>query len=1058
MKKFVHLHTHSHYSLLDGLGKIDELIQRAKELEMDALALTDHGVLYGAIEFYKKAKAAGIKPILGVEAYLAPRDRFSRDPNEKYFHLTLLVENLTGWKNLIQLVTKAHLEGFYYKPRIDKDLLREHHDGLIALSGCMTGEISRAILNNKPFEYLVNLVSEYKEIFGENNFFIEIEYHPNINKENHQKLWDNLIKLSKETNTPIVATHDIHYVRKEDAPYHDILLAVQTGNKIDDEERLTLKHDDFSMTSPDEMYEYFKDIPEALENTLKIAERCNIEIELGKIKLPYFPKPEGKSADEYLRDLINERIIKRFKPEEIGDKIKERLEYELSVIAKTGFADYFLIVQDLTNWAKNHGISVGPGRGSAAGSLVSYILGITDINPLDYDLLFERFLNPERIQMPDIDIDFADTRRDEVIAYAREKYGEDHVAQIITFGTMAARAAVRDAGRAMGLPYSFCDQIAKMIPFNLNILDSLKKVPELKQIYNENPDAKKLLDAARRLEGVARHASVHACGTVISEKPLTEYVPLQFAPQDKNTIITQFEMHTIEDLGLLKMDLLGLKNLTIIEDTLRLVKELHDIDIKISEIPLNDSKTYELLQKGDTTGVFQFESAGMRRYMKELKPTQLEDLIALVALYRPGPMELIPSFIKRKHGKEKITYLHPKLEPILKNTYGIGVYQEQMMQIARDLAGFSLPEADTLRKAIGKKIKSLLDEQKEKLINGMIKNGIPQKTAEKIWELFPPFARYGFNKSHAACYALIGYRTAYLRAHWPIEFMTSLLNADVNDIDRISFLVSESREKGIPIFPPDVNKSFVNFSPEGQGIRFGLLGIKNVGEHITSVIIEERITRGPYKDLADFLLRIQDKDLNKKSIEALAKSGALDSLGTERNQILENIDEILKFASNNRKGNGLGNAGFLFEQVKINPVLKLKEVPPATNDQKLKWERELLGFYISEHPLKIYEEKILKLGAKPISEIKKTGEENAIVRVAGIISKMKKILTKSGQPMIFVTLEDLSSENIEIVVFNNTLEKTLPVWQENNPIILQGKISKRDGEVKIICEKAAKLS
>jgi DNA polymerase-3 subunit alpha len=533
---------------------------------------------------------------------------------------------------------------------------------------------------------------------------------------------------------------------------------------------------------------------------------------------------------------------------------------------------------------------------------------------------------------------------------------------------------------------------------------------------------------------------------------------LQFAPQDKNTIITQFEMHTIEDLGLLKMDLLGLKNLTIIEDTLRLVKELHDVDIKISEIPLTDTKTYELLQKGDTTGIFQFESAGMRRYMKELKPTQLEDLIALVALYRPGPMELIPSFIKRKHGKEKITYLHPKLEPILKNTYGIGVYQEQMMQIAKDLAGFSLPEADTLRKAIGKKIKSLLDEQKEKLINGMVKNGIPQKIAEKIWELFPPFARYGFNKSHAACYALIGYRTAYLKAHWPIEFMTALLNADVNDIDRIAFLVSECREKGIPIFPPDVNKSFVNFNPEGLGIRFGLLGIKNVGEHITTVIIEERIMRGTYKDLADFLLRIQDKDLNKKSIEALAKSGALDSLGTERNQILENIDEILKFTSNNRKGNGFSNTGFLFEQTKINPVLKLKEVASATNDEKLKWERELLGFYISEHPLKIYEERILKLGAKPISEIKQTGTENSVVRIAGIVSKMKKILTKSGQPMIFVTLEDLSSENIEVIVFNNILEKTLPVWQENNPIILQGKISKRDGDFKIICEKAAKLN
>ena len=1056
MKKFVHLHTHSHYSLLDGLGKIDELIQRAKELNMDALALTDHGVLYGAIEFYKKAKAESIKPILGVEAYLAPRDRFSRDPNEKYFHLTLLAENLVGWKNLIKLVTKAHLEGFYYKPRVDKDLLREYHEGIIALSGCMSGEIPKAIENNKPFEYLENLVYEYKKIFGEENFFIEIGYHPNINPQNHKKIWDTLIELSKKTNTPLVATHDIHYVRKEDARYHDILLAVQTGNKIDDEERLTLKHDDFSMTSPEEMYEYFKDIPEAVENTLKIAQRCNVEIELGKTKLPYFPKPEGKSADEYLRDLINERITKRFKPEEIDDKIKERLEYELSVISKTGFADYFLIVQDLTNWAKNHGISVGPGRGSAAGSLVSYILGITDINPLDYDLLFERFLNPERIQMPDIDIDFADTRRDEVIAYAREKYGEDHVAQIITFGTMAARAAVRDAGRALGLSYGFCDQIAKLIPFNLNLKEAIEKVPELKQLYEKNEDAKQLLDSALRLEGVARHASVHACGIVISKEPLTESVPLQYAPQDKNSIITQFEMHTIEDLGLLKMDILGLKNLTIIEETLRLVKELHGVEIKVEEIPLDDQKTYELLQNGDTTGVFQLESQGMRRYLKELKPTKLEDIIAMIALYRPGPLELIPSFIRRKHGKEKITYLHPKLEPILKNTYGIGVYQEHMMQIARDLAGFTLPEADTLRKAIGKKIKSLLDEQKEKLINGMIKNGIPPKIAEEIWELFPPFARYGFNKSHAACYALIAYRTAYLKAYWPIEFMTSLLNADVNDIDRISFLVSECREKGIPIFPPDVNKSFVNFTPEGQGIRFGLLGIKNVGEHITNVIIEERAMGGDYKDLADFLLRIQDKDLNKKSIEALAKSGALDSLGVERNKILKNIDEILKFIANNKKGYATQTVS-LFAVSQVRPVLNLKDVPPATLSEKLKWERELLGFYISEHPLKIYEEKIKKVGAKSILEIKKIKKENTIVRVAGVISQVKKILTKSGQPMVFVTIEDLSPEKLEIIVFNNTLEKTLSLWQENNVIVVEGRTSLRDGETKLICEKAVQL-
>lgn len=1056
MPKFVHLHTHSHYSLLDGLGKIDDLIKRAKELEMEALALTDHGVLYGAIEFYKKAKAQNINPILGVEVYLAPKDRFLRDPNERYFHLTLLAENNTGWKNLIQLVTKAHLECFYYKPRVDKNLLKEYSKGIIALSGCMSGEIVRAIYANKSEEDLISLVQEYKNIFGQDNFFIEISHHPNIDPQNFLKIRSKLIDLAKKTNTPLVATQDIHYIYPEDAYYHDILLAVQTGSRIDEEERLTLKHDDFSMLSSEKMFEFFKDIPEAIENTYKIAQRCNIEIELGKIKLPYFPKPEGKTANEYLKDLINERISNRFNPDQITDKIKQRLDYELSVIEKTGFADYFLIVQDLTNWAKNHGISVGPGRGSAAGSLVSYILGITDINPLDYDLLFERFLNPDRIQMPDIDIDFADTRRDEVVAYAREKYGNDHVAQIITFGTMAARAAIRDAGRAMGLPYSFCDQIAKLIPFNFNLKDAIQKIDDLKNLYNNNPDAKKLLDTAKKLEGVARHASVHACGIVISEKSLIEYVPLQYAPQDKNTIITQFEMHTIEDLGLLKMDILGLKNLTIIENTIRLVKETQNIDIKISEIPLDDKKTYELLQTGDTTGVFQFESSGMRRYLKELKPTQLEDLIAMVALYRPGPMELIPSFIRRKHGKEQITYLHPKLEPILKSTYGIGVYQEQMMRIARDLAGFTLAEADTLRKAIGKKIKSLLDEQKEKLINGMVKNDIPLKIAQKIWELFPPFARYGFNKSHAACYALIGYRTAYLKSHWPIEFMTCLLNADVNDIDRISFLIAECQEKNIPIFPPDVNKSFVNFVPENNGIRFGLLGIKNVGENITNIIIEERMRGGLYKDLTDFLLRIKNKDLNKKSIEALTKSGALDSLNIERNQILLNIDEVLKFISSNKKSD-FNNSSSLFGNSFQPIVLKLKDVLPANPDEKLKWEKELLGFYLSDHPLKKYNEKIIKLKAKTIKDANKIKNDGQIIRVAGIISKIKKILTKSGQPMLFVTIEDLSLEKIEIIIFNNVLEKTIDIWKEGTAIILEGKTSLKDGETKIICEKVAKL-
>ena len=743
---FTHLHTHSHYSLLDGLTKIPQMVARAKETGMDSIALTDHGVLYGAVEFYKLARKQGVKPILGVEAYIAPRDRFSKENGERYYHLILLVENQTGWKNLITLVSKAHLEGFYYKPRMDKDLLREHHEGLIALSACLGGEVARA-LTADHYEEAKAIALEHQEIFGKENYFLEIQKHPGIPES--EKIEPLLIKLSAETGIPLVATQDSHYTHSNDAEYHDVLLAVQTGNQLADDNRMSMRSDDFSILSPEDMIKKFATIPggaEAVARTHEIAERCNVELELippyghGTYLLPEFPKPDGKTANDYMRELVMERLPNKYPAAKQTKEMHERLEYELGVIEKTGFADYFLIVQDLIHWAKIHGIAVGPGRGSAAGSIVSYVLDITDIDPLAYGLLFERFLNPERISMPDIDIDFADSRREEVLAYARQKYGEDHVARIITFGTMAARAAIRDAGRAMGYSYAFCDQIAKLIPFNPTqgmkegwLDECLKKVQELKAIYDTNPEAKRLIDTARHLEGVARHASVHACGTVIAKDPLMERAPLQFAPQEDDIIITQFDMHVVEDLGLLKIDFLGLKNLTIIEDALRLIKELRDVTIDISKIPLDDKKTYELLQRGDTTGVFQFESSGMRRYMKEIKPTQLEDLIALVALFRPGPMENIPSFIKRKHGQEKITYLHPKLEPILGTTYGIGVYQEQMMQIARDLAGYTLPEADTLRKAIGKKIKSLLDEQKAKLTGGMVKNGIPAKIANEIW-------------------------------------------------------------------------------------------------------------------------------------------------------------------------------------------------------------------------------------------------------------------------------------------------------------------------------------
>ena len=1080
--KFAHLHTHSHYSLLDGLSKIDAIVARTKALGMDAVAVTDHGVLYGAVEFYKAARKAGIKPILGVETYVAPRDRFSKETNERYYHLILLCENETGWKNLIGLVSKAHLEGFYYRPRVDKDLLREHHEGLIALSACLGGEVAQCLLAGK-FEDAKAKALEYQEIFGKGNYFLEIQKHPHV--PDSEKIEPLLIKLSRETGIPLVATQDSHYINPDDAQYHDVLLAVQTGNKLSDDDRMSMKEDDFSLSSPEAMVEKFANVPGtegAIERSAEIAARCNVEIELipphghGGYLLPEFPKPDGKTANVYMRELIEERLPKKFPPppgsQSQTPEMRERLEYEMGVIEKTGFADYFLIVQDLIHWAKTHGIAVGPGRGSAAGSLVSYILDITDIDPLKYGLLFERFLNPERISMPDIDIDFADTRRDEVLAYAREKYGEDRVARIITFGTMAARAAIRDAGRAMGYAYAFCDQIAKLIPFNPTqgmkegwLDECLRKVAELKTLYDANPDAKKLIDTARHLEGVARHASVHACGIVIAKDELTERVPLQFAPGEKDIIVTQFEMHAIEDLGLLKIDMLGLKNLTIIEDAIRIIYELHGPEkdggpLNISKIPLDDKKTFELLQRGETTGVFQFESSGMRRYMKDIKPTELEDLIALVALFRPGPMELIPSFIKRKHGQEKISYLHPKLAPILGTTYGIGVYQEQMMQIARDLAGYTLPEADTLRKAIGKKIKSLLNEQKEKLTSGMIKNGIPPKIAAEIWELFPPFARYGFNKSHAACYAMIGYQTAYLKANYPEEFTAACLNSELSDIERISFLIQEAKNAGVDILPPDINKSFVNFTPDGKKIRFGLLAIKNVGSEVTKAIIEERSRGGPFKTFEEVLTRIQHKDLNKKSLESMVKSGVFDSLGIERKQALENIDEILKFTNAMKKnGGGTGATDSLFGGAAMAPTLtlKLKPAAPATNDEKLAWEKELIGFYLSEHPLNAHAEKIAYYRAKPIADLIAIKDEQKMMRTYGVVSKVKKIFTKAGQPMIFATIEDLAQQSIEVVVFNSVLEKTAAAWVVNNAIVLDGRVSRRDNEVKIICENAKKL-
>jgi len=1051
--KFTHLHVHSHYSLLDGLAKIDDLIKKAKELNMSSLALTDHGVLYGAIEFYKKAKRVGIKPIIGAELYIAPEGMHFKRPHidKERWHITVLAKNKVGYQNLIQLITKSHLEGFYYKPRVDKQLLEKHSEGLIAMSACLHGEIPKTILAG-DIDKAEKIALEYQDIFGSGNFYLELM--PHYKLEEQKKVNNALKEISKKTGIPLVATNDVHYINPEDAEAQEILMCIQTNNTIKDEDRLTMD-EDFSLKSQEEMIESFKDIPEAIKNTQKIAEQCNLEIELGKTELPHFSLPKGETADGYLKKLCQKGLKNKYK--KVAKTIKQRLNYELGVIKKTGFASYFLIVQDFVNWAKERGIVVGPGRGSTAGSLVSYLLNITNVDPLKHDLLFERFLNPDRVSMPDIDLDFADTRRDEVIDYVTKKYGRDHVAQIITFGTMAARAVVRDVGRALGYPYSFCDQLAKMIPFSWSLKEAVKRVPELKENYETDEQTKRLIDLAKKLEGVARHASTHACGVVITKNKIDKYTPRQRASHNDETIVTQYEMHAIEDLGLLKMDFLGLKNLTIIENTVDLIKKLRNKEVDIDNLSLNDKKTFDLFKQANTTGVFQFESNGMKRYLRQLKPTKFEDIVVMVALFRPGPMELIPEFMARKHGKKEIVYAHPKLKPILKNTYGIAVYQEQLMQIARDLAGFSLSEADVIRKAVGKKIKKLLDEQSEKMIQGMIKNGIDKKVAQRIWNSVEPFARYGFNKSHATCYALIGYQTAYLKAHYMPEFMTALMNAEKNDIDEIAKLVTEAKKEGIKVLPPDINESLDNFTlVKNNNIRFGLTAIKNVGHNVVEVIVKERETNGPYKSMGDFLNRVESKDLNKKSLESLIKAGAFDQL-EKREQLLANLEEMLNYSREMQKAktNGQKNLFDSFSSSGSSTLFTLKN--KSDNSQKNNraiWEKELLGIYVSEHPLEQHQSFLSKMANNIKSlDVKKVGKT---VKIVGIINMIKKFITKTGKPMLFVELEDLTGK-IETLVFPTVLEQNPTVWQEGKIVILSGRVSNKDDQLKILCDKAEEL-
>ncbi len=1073
MTNFVHLHTHSHFSLLDGLGKIDDLLNRAKELKMDSLALTDHGVMYGAVEFYNKAKDMGIKPIIGCEVYVAPEDHTQKSSKfgVNFYHLTLLATNKEGYKNLIKLTTQAHLKGYYYKPRVDKNLLKKYHKGLIALSGCLKGEVSQKNISDN-IEEAKKTALEYQEIFGSENFYLEVMHHPNIPEQ--KKANQGMIEINKQLGIPLVATNDIHYVKSEDVEAHDILICVQTGKTVDEEERLDMKSGDFSMKSPEEMISVFSDIPSACENTVKIASRCNLELELGKVLLPHFKVPKEYTDISYLKEQCYKGFIEKFgdkRTKELKNKItkeqlgkiskgaSDRLEYELSVIEKVGFASYFLIVADFINYAKEQKILVGPGRGSAAGSMISYVLNITEIDPLEYNLLFERFLNPHRItSMPDIDIDFADDRRGEVIDYVSSKYGADHVAQIVTFGTMAAKNSIRDAGRAMGMSYADVDKIAKLIPWNASLNKALSMVAELKDLTDSDPQVEKLIKIARKLEGVARHASTHAAGIVISKDPLTSYVPLQRSTRGETTTTTQFSMYDIEKIGLLKIDLLGLSNLTILQNAIRIIKETHEKKIDLQSIPFDDEKTFQLLQRKETVGVFQLESEGMSRYVKELKPTCFDDLIAIVALYRPGPLGsgMVEDFIKRKQGKAKIEHIHPKLEPVLKETYGVIVYQEQIMQIASELAGYSGSEADILRKVVGKKLPQEMKKQKERFISGCIENEVSQKIAERIFELIEFFAGYGFNKSHATCYAQIAYQTAYLKTHFTECYMAALLTSDCNNIEKIAKEVTECTRLGISVLPPNINESFDYFTVlDDKNIRFGLEAIKNVGHGAIESIVSAREKKGSFSSLDDFIKKIDPTQVNKKVLESLIKSGALDELG-KREEMLAGIDQIINYSQVVHKNFKNGQID-MFDgfQDDLLPKLKLPKIEETSEKQRLAWEKELLGLYVSSHPLSSIK-KYLGHKAVPVNSLSSDSVGKKI-KIGGIITAVQKVFTRTSEPMLFVTVEDLTG-NIEVLVFPKLLKETSEIWQEDNIVLIGGKINTRDNQMKLLCNEVVEIN
>ena len=1063
---FTHLHVHTEYSLLDGSSKIGELAARAKELGMDSMAITDHGVMYGVIDFYRAARAAGIKPIIGCEVYVSPGSRFDRETvhgEDRYYHLVLLAENNTGYQNLMKIVSKGFVDGFYYKPRIDEEVMREYHEGIIALSACLAGEVPR-YLEKGLYEEAKEAAKRHLEIFGEGNYFLELQDHGiPLQRQVNQ----GIMRLSKELNIPLVATNDCHYINAEDWEAHDILLCIQTGKKVSDENRMRYEGGQYYVKSEEEMRQLFPYAPEAIENTHKIAERCNVEIEFGVTKLPRFDVPDGYDSWGYLNHLCDEGFALRY-PDDDGT-LRARLDYELGTIKSMGYVDYFLIVWDFINFAKSHGIAVGPGRGSAAGSIVAYCLKITDIDPIRYQLLFERFLNPERVSMPDIDVDFCYERRQEVIDYVVEKYGKDQVAQIVTFGTLAARGVIRDVGRVMDLPYSLCDQVSKMVPAELNItLDlALQKNPELKVLYESDEQVKKLIDMSKRLEGLPRHTSMHAAGVVISRTSIDEYVPLSRGAD--GTIVTQFTMTTLEELGLLKMDFLGLRTLTVIQDAVKMIEKDYGVKLDLEHIDYDDKKVMDSLGTGKNEGVFQLESGGFKTFMKELKPTTLEDIIAGISLYRPGPMDFIPKYLKGKNDPASITYTCPQLEPILKPTYGCIVYQEQVMQIVRDLAGYTLGRSDLVRRAMSKKKAAVMAKERQNFVygnaeegvKGCIANGIDEKTANQIYDDMTDFAKYAFNKSHAAAYAVVAYQTAFLKFYYPKEFMAALMTSVMDNTTKVSEYILACRNMGIPILPPDINEGYSGFSVSGNGIRYGLSAIKSVGRAVVDVIIAERENGGLFKSLDDFVSRMSNKEVNKRTLESFIKSGALDTLPGTRKQKLIVSGDLLESKAREKKTVMEGQLSFFdiaTEEEKDNFQITFPNVGEYDKQTLLAFEKETIGIYVSGHPMEEYRELWEKNVTAKTSDFvvdedgKTVVEDNSNVVIGGMITSKKVKTTKTNQLMAFITIEDLVG-TVEVLVFPKIYEKNRPSFTEENKVFVRGRASIGDDPVgKLICE------